>query len=902
MKKLKNHTHLPFMILMFFVAYLNTNGQTTNNRTQSENSSCGAKVLEYLVNNYYDAPEFSSLIPQKNKLSIAEMLQLCRNVSPDANAIFCETEDLINLPKPIILHLNFGHYILLNDTESGTFQIYDPSAPHLINVSQHYLKQNCSGNVILLVSNELSTIYNSSENIDNINGAWDEFFFPPNINEPGYYRGNSECNIPQNKCTYNYGQPVISINPLILNLVAVDIPLWYDAGKGPDIELQLTYNSNDKNEITGGLPSPVQYFPMGFGWSFSYAAFYKEETNGAIKLIMSDGQRMDFTVVSDNLQASLKTFYHKFEKYPVNGGNGYCLTMKNTRMKYHFDNPVHKKLTSIEDRNGNAVIMHYNENNNLIAIEDANERMTNFELNNEGRITKATDPFDRETLFEYGYTGNKFLTKITDMGGFTSNIEYGEVHVPLIESRIISITTPSGESRISYSVPGTIWSGDIAFTCILTNPCGVSSKVEYYLSNNTHGTTRVYDNNEGYYDYIIDNTLITHIITPDPDATEFYTYDNNGNKTNISKGTWETIFTYDTRGNTTNVVDPIGNTTSMAYDTNDNLIMITDPMNRNTILGYDVHDNLIEINTPVSTSSFSYNSNGSLKDFTDPRSLVTLYNYDNLGYLSEIIFPQGNPTTFTNDIVGRPTSIISNGVEINYIYDDLNQITQISYTDGTTIKYQYDFQNLAHVIDRGGRKMEYAYDGMSQVIQSTGPQGEVNYIRDGNGNILSVSINGVTTSNIYDEMNQVLQMTNPDGTTRYFTYDELGNLLTRLDENGTMTTYTYDFDLLTQIDYSDDTPDVEFIYNDNGEVTSMTDVTGLTAYTYDEGGRLIYINRPGNGGDMSYTYDPAGNRLNMSIPDMNVGYEYDNLNRLTKVESEFASAEYQFDENSNPIK
>jgi YD repeat-containing protein len=119
---------------------------------------------------------------------------------------------------------------------------------------------------------------------------------------------------------------------------------------------------------------------------------------------MPDGQHITFTNVQGSYQPSLPNFLNQLVITPADDGNEISLTMKGSKMKYHFDNPIHGKLTSIEDRNGNSIVLHYDANHNLIAIEDANGRMTSFELNDMGRIIKATDPLGREALFEYGFT------------------------------------------------------------------------------------------------------------------------------------------------------------------------------------------------------------------------------------------------------------------------------------------------------------------------------------------------------------------------------------------------------------------------------------------------------------------------------------------------------------------
>lgn len=119
--------------------------------------------------------------------------------------------------------------------------------------------------------------------------------------------------------------PLFSINPIILNVVASDIPMWYRTGIGPDIALKLVYNGNNKQEITGGLATPTQYFPMGKQWSFAYAAFYHEATSDSIIVIMGDGQRKHYKWNGSSFDSKYGYEHDELIRYSVTGGYGYTL-------------------------------------------------------------------------------------------------------------------------------------------------------------------------------------------------------------------------------------------------------------------------------------------------------------------------------------------------------------------------------------------------------------------------------------------------------------------------------------------------------------------------------------------------------------------------------------------------
>jgi len=911
MKKITTRNLLLFFICFTIFGIVKAQEFITSHPTIDQGDhTCGYAVMDYLNRQYFHSI-LKDRLSDKEKISVAEILAACKLLDKNAIAIKCQTTDLQEIPKPAILYLNTDHYIVVENFKEGLFTIYDPAAKHLREVGLSYLSQQFSSIAIIfkngndykdLTDNEINSFY----------GSYMHEYPPPNQTDDGYNRGINGDNVPEGYCRNNSnGVPLLSINPIILNVVARDIPLWYDPGIGPDIALQLVYNGNDQQELSGGLALPTQYFPLGKRWSFNYASFYNQVSADQIILIMTDGKRQKFTYTNGVMVPQHGDFHHSLDRYSVSGGYGYTLTIKGSKLKYKYDNPVHRKLTSIEDRNGNTVTLVYDANSNLSQILDANGRIVQFMLNAQGRITQATDPLGRTAQFTYGFTSNEYLVGITDMGGFTSAINYAQVEVLQqyspgyhMEPQIVSITTPRGTSTVNWDATGNISPGALSFVFTFTNPKGVSSNVSFEYLSASVGMTKVWDNNGNIYMYQLDltNNRITNITYPDATASVFYGYDSYGNRSSITKGTYVTDLVYDSRGNITSITDPRNNTTFLVYDEDDNLISVTDPMNRITTMGYDDYNNVISITTPVNSAFFTYLPNGNIDQYTDPNGNETTYNYNSFGYLSTINYPAGNPITFTNDLVGRPVSVNASGMNLNYSYNNLNMVTGISFLDGSSISYSYNFLNLAQVTDRGGRKVYYTYDAMSQLIRSQSPQKDIVYTRDENGNITSVIINGRTTGYKYDFLDRLIEITNPDGSNRMFTYDELGNLVTRLDENRVLTSYSYLVDLLVEIDYDDNTPDVSFSYNDNGELTKMIDGIGTTLYNYNIGGRLVGINGPFSDDLITYTYDDAGNRLSMTLPGFNTYYNYDDLNRLTAVNSSFSSATYQYDPNHNLTK
>jgi len=897
-----------FLSVIFLCMFLSDAlGQKVQDEIQLKQThkTCGLLCLEYV----YKTINGEKLTEPVNysPISLNGLIKTAEELDLEPYAVKLGYKVLMIVNAPAILHFDDGHFVVYENCMDEEIKIYDPNIGQTT-ISEKTLLNKWSGKAIvfhsLLDSDELC-----AETIKSTLGFYDT----PSVQGPvqgdslngGAARGDPTNSQRTGECSINgdpTGSPLLSITPITLNVTAQDIPLWYSTGVGPDIEIKLTYNANEKNAESGIGNQSTNFYPLGKMWTLNYASFYSLKTNSDVLVVGPDGRHDLYKKTANPQNPFFLPLGLMLRIFPVE--TGYTFVDPSTKYKFHYKSPYHSKLTSIEDRNGNVVSFQYDPNTfNLQKIIDAQGKETLIVTNTQGKITEIHDPFNRVVTFEY--TGD-YLTKITDMAGFASTLTYNNVPVfngnsTTNEKRLVSVETPNGITAIDYKIINA--SGfNVEYNRItITNPDNNTHIYSWWPQSTAQGITKFVDYNGNEYQYYINVTSMTieKVIYPLPESSVFYSYHSNGLKNSIAVGEWETKYEFDDRRNITKITDPRKKITLLDYDENDNLIEIKDPMNRITTFSYDDHSNLVGVTTPVNIIGFDYYPNGNLQDITDPREFVTSYTYDENFYLSQIIYPQGNPSLFVNDNLGRPVFITNNGVTLSYVYDSLNQVTQISYPDGTTMDFEYNFRQLVKITDRGGRIVENSYDNMNSLIQSIGPQGTINFERDKNGNLLNLSINGVTTSYQYDELDRVMKMTNPDGTSKHYTYDELGNLLKRLDENATLTTYSYNYNLLTQTDYADNTPDVEYTYNNNGELTSMTDGTGTTSYTYDNGGRLTYIDRPGTEGDMTYTYDNGGNRLSMNIPGMEVTYTYDSLSRLVDVESDYGTAAYQYDSKGN---
>ena len=89
---------------------------------------------------------------------------------------------------------------------------------------------------------------------------------------------------------------------------------------------------------------------------------------------------------------------------------------------------------------------------------------------------------------------------------------------------------------------------------------------------------------------------------------------------------------------------------------------------------------------------------------------------------------------------------------------------------------------------------------------------------------------------------------------------------------------------------------MSFTYTNNGLRQTMSDISGITTYGYDNRNRLTQKVTPF--GTLSYTYDAASNLLTMK-PSNSGGaadtYTYDQLNRLSTVTDASGATTYAYD-------
>ncbi len=371
----------------------------------------------------------------------------------------------------------------------------------------------------------------------------------------------------------------------------------------------------------------------------------------------------------------------------------------------------------------------------------------------------------------------------------------------------------------------------------------------------------------------------------------------------------ETRSEYDDVGNVIHSYDPLNHLTKTDYD----------GLNRPTLVTYA--DN--------TTQQLFYTSTGLKYKTINENSGVTESEFDAAGRPVKVLSPTVNGqravTQSIYDAAGNAIETINpRGFHWHAGYDARNRkIYDYAPTDENGIQSgtwtEYDLAgNVFGVTDSMGYRTEKHYDPANRLVEVVMPsvqkvdgtwaQPVVQTTYDKVGNVLTVKdANNHVTTNVYDEVNRLFTTTDAEGIVVTNTYDEVGNKLTVKDGKNQTTTFTYDGlnRNLTTVDPLGRT--VTFAYDGMNKTARLDSLGHETQYEYDLRNRLEevhYLDRLQD--DRIYGYDLVGNLLSVTEPGKagkaDVGYTYDELNRIKTETSGGVTHVYEYDLAGNRTK
>ena len=598
---------------------------------------------------------------------------------------------------------------------------------------------------------------------------------------------------------------------------------------------------------------------LGRGWSHNWEIAIEAGTNGDIIVIGKAGSRREFhePLAWHAPYGEYLADAGDYGKLTSLGGGVFSLRETDGTL-YMFRSDG--KLDYVQDSNSNRITVAYT-SGRLSALTHSSGRSLQIAYNGSGRISTITDSFSRQTTFTYDGSG-EHLRSVREYDGRTTSYSYLSGQGAAKEHALSLITLPGGVQR-HYEYDG---QGRLAAT---------------YLAG---GEQRM--------DFDYDSAGMTAVSDTLGHTNRYF---------------------FDDRGFLVKVENSLGHTMNMAFDSQYNLTRITDPAGRSRSFGWDARGNASTMTDPLGNSTyFGWSPLSRLTSMRDANGHLTRYASDTNGNLQTITYPDNTVESWGFGTGGNPVRWTNRrGNMIQYAYDADGRLTTKTYPDGVQAIYQYDARgNLTNAMDAVSTN-RLSYDVNDQLVRIEYPGLKwLEFTYDAAGRrASSLDQLGHRLNYFYDSAGRLNSMSNETGSlvVRY-SYDRTGRLAVKTLGNNIHTTYSYDpaGQLIGLTNYNVDGSVLsrfDYTYDSRGRRVSMDTLDGKWDYEYDDLGQLTHavfasVNPAISNQDLTYIYDPVGNRLRTIENGVASEYTVNNMNQYTMV----GDRTYVFDADGNMIE
>lgn len=696
------------------------------------------------------------------------------------------------------------------------------------------------------------------------------------------------------------------------------------------LSFELTYNSKD--ELTNTL---------------GYAGFCHNHditmhiTNNDVKIKMEDGQELRYFKKGNEYENSYGNIDRTLKREIIDG-ELYLVLKDAEKNVYLFDQTgLLKKRLNV---NGHSNIYNYNEDRTLSSVQN----IFGYSLSFEYSLIEVNCPESKKEILT-------LLSKVHDHNGRYIEIEYENGNLTMIKNesgdpftysydnhhRLISVSNPREITTVVNEYDGT--------GRVIKQSFPDDGEMQYKYFDNEKKvvfTDQIGNKTEFYHDNKFRSTKVVY-----EDGTRYVKYNERNEKVwESDKKGYETKYSYTDKGELKDIVNQLGEKTEISYSENGKISSINQSNQVQVSADYDESGNMtsfrdgenrevkISYNKQNLPNKLTYPDNSSvLLDYDDRGNIIKLteelgnelhYKYDALGRVIKSIDGNGNETCFEYDEKNNITKTInSNGDICEYEYNKSNKITLIKDFNGTTIKREYNALNkVSKAIDKNGNETKFRYDKRWNLYKVKTPTGaEVIYLYDKlnrlktvmkqgktyeryeydpNGNIIKV-IDALGNRRIYeyDQLNRIRSIIDESGYRESVEYDSWGNIVKFNDKSGNE--YIYEYNKVGEIIKETDPLSniIEYEYTPLGDIKKITENNKkITKYEYYPGGKLKRIIHPGEYIE-ELNYDKNGNIIKRSVGEFETHYQYDNLNRVIKIDNpEKGNTQLKYDSVSNIIE
>jgi RHS repeat-associated protein len=649
------------------------------------------------------------------------------------------------------------------------------------------------------------------------------------------------------------------------------------------IEWQRVYNSRD--ERTEGI--------FGAAWSVSYEVCLElSERDGVAQCTYVDdhGRRIQFDALPPG-----GGFYSPGEGLGIRRSPEGIWTIEDEEGVIRVFEPInetYQRLRTLSDRNGNRLILDYDNSGRLTSIADsegASAIALTYDEHNHPRRVRRIEQLgangERRLLATYDYDARGDLSHVYDVAGNVQRrFAYDDGR------RMIGHILPTG------LVCRYAWAS-------LDGPEGPEWRVVEHWTENGNAPQESY---RFAYDLKNGVTVVRDSLgrtsrrrwNPQYQITEY---------TDELGHTW--CFDWSDERLLLGATDPQGGQWSYTYDIYGRLLTQTDPLGRVEKTEWLPHWALPTVETA-------------------PDQTTNRYVYDPSGNCVAEIDALGQRTRIDHDRHGRPIRITDpRGGLVQQRWNERGQLTDYIDCSGRQTQYLYDVYGQLHTVtDALGRSTRYRYDAVGRLRETVLPDGRIESVERTPAGLPAALVDPAGARTTYQWLadGQLARRTDPLGHHVDFSYDAYGRLVALINENREQYRFAYDDAdrLIEQIDlaglkqrFEYDTLDrpvaVSWHPQDGsaplehrlvrdalGRLTEKHTPDGLTRYTwlvsdalsaiahvpahalgkpeepsathtlayeYDRLGRLIAESTPQD--TLRHAYDVLGNRISTTLPD-----------------------------------
>jgi RHS repeat-associated protein len=843
--------------------------------------NCGWKALACMLD-YSDqgskAAELASReAPGEEGFTLGSLAEAARSEGIAVEPVFSSVRRVSEIQTPFIAHYRDGHYVVVRGIDKeGQISVYDPRLERETMLSAAQMDSLWSGYALVMGGVPVGARLASLRELEAVAGGC--CGIPRYPDELGS-RGKPPCN----------GMPGWSVNPVNLNVVVRDTPMWYQAAVGPDFNLEVTYNSQD---------SLNQLRPFGNKWVSNLTSYALESPAqggpGDVLIVMGDGRGDAYTPITVNgvHTGGYNPPTQGFNTLAKTGNFSFDLTLEDgTIQRYGVPsamNGTSSLLLAIIDRHGNTLNLQHDSRGQISSVTTADNKTFTFHYDPAGRVSKVVDPWGREATFNYDAIGN--LVAQTDMG----NMSYGYTYDANVY--LASIAKPDGtwgfyiepadginNASNPYPAPGGgMWDN---YRVTITDPVG--SKEEYYWNGySRYGWHRDRIQYAGggtppevpktRFDFVQPGGngtrgVLANITYASGNSTAFgnFTSDLQPRYVRSERGYYD-YFTYNDWGRALTHLDRRGKTTTLEYATNGlDLRSVTNHSGRK-VLDIIYHNGTRNIASVIRhptvgqnlTTSYTYDSLGRLATETLPGEAARVYSYNATHKrLAQVTQNGVTLASYTYDLVGRTsTATDRNGLTRVFEYDGLNRVARIEYPDDTFEEFDYGCCELEQYRDRQGKLTTYLHDPVGRVVKQWRPDGvQLGFEYDAEGRLVAlVDGEGNRTTWQHDDRGRITRKTYADGKSVQYARDGAGNAVSITNGRGQVMNLTYTpTDRLQAIIGAN--VSWSLTYDDFDNLATTADGWSNATWTHDDLGRLTGVNATRTGGGwtdiIAYTHD-----------------------------------------------